>query len=186
MGDGDGDGDQHGFFIPMPDEVRAMLEEQQAQAQMNYADAMHSIFRMLDEGDIEHIKLMRNMLDHIGHNPAALGFWSAKFGTAIAVREKLCQACGRDHDKDLEEMSRASEEAAKQAREDPEERGNRLIAMHEYHVEPVEEDDLWGIVRCTGVVEGNGPCGLTYVNLEDRMVRQPSDCHGCFQKSSQG
>ena len=29
-------------------------------------------------------------------------------------------------------------------------------------------------------------CGLTYVTLEDRMLREPGDCHGCRERSSHG
>ncbi len=29
-------------------------------------------------------------------------------------------------------------------------------------------------------------CGLEYPSLEDRMVKQPDDCHGCFMKAKWG
>jgi hypothetical protein len=29
-------------------------------------------------------------------------------------------------------------------------------------------------------------CGIVYVSLEDRMLRRPDECHGCFLKAKFG
>ena len=64
--------------------------------------------------------------------------------------------------------------------------GSRIEKMVEYHVEPVEDGDYDGTVRCTGIAGMNGPCGVTYPNLKDRMLRGPEHCSGCFARAGQG
>lgn len=49
--------------------------------------------------------------------------------------------------------------------------------MAQYNVEQVERDKPE--VRCKG-------CGLVYVSLADRMVKEPDDCHGCVEKTKWG
>lgn len=51
----------------------------------------------------------------------------------------------------------------------------RSDAMLAYRLEPY--DDMYFYCR---------DCGLTYVSLEDRMLKRPDECHGCFLKASQG
>lgn len=36
-----------------------------------------------------------------------------------------------------------------------------------------------GVLRCRD-------CGLQYISLKDRMIKEPDDCHGCHLKNSQG
>lgn len=64
--------------------------------------------------------------------------------------------------------------------------GNRIAKMVEYHVEPVEDGDYDGAVKCTGINGLPGPCGMTYPNLNDRMLRGPEHCSGCFARAGQG
>jgi len=64
--------------------------------------------------------------------------------------------------------------------------GTRIERMVEYHVEPLEDGNYEGRVRCLGIVGSNGPCGVTYPNLEDRMLRGPEVCSGCFARAGQG
>lgn len=175
------------FFMDpnLPEELKEQILAARTRAEMEYDDGVHSIYRMVDEINVDHLKMLKVLLHGIGDNPQALGFWEGVFSQTIARRSGLCPACGRDHDKDLADMQSENDNAAQQA-DDLAARADVLITMAEYHVEPTDDDDLTGPVKCLGVLPGQGPCGLVYQDLTDRMVRKPDDCHGCFIRSSQG
>lgn len=174
------------FFSSDPEEIRAHMEAQQERARMEYEDQIHEMYRTIEEMKVDHLKMIRALLHNVGDTPQALGFWEGVIQSTITRRESVCPACGKDHDK---EAARLAEEAAAEqtaSREDPNVRGNRLIAMHEHNVEPVDDEDLWGKVRCTGIMDGLGSCGMEWPNLEDRQLREPTECSGCQIRSAHG
>ena len=174
------------FFSGDPSEFQEQMKAQQERAQMEYEETIHGMYRTIEEMELDHLKMIRMMLHNLGDTPQALGFWEGVIQTTISRREKVCPACGKDHDKEAERLAAEAEVEKAATRNDPNVRANRLIAMHEHHVEPVDDDDLWGKVRCTGIVLGMEGCGMEWPNLEDRQLRGPDECSGCQIRSAHG
>lgn len=60
--------------------------------------------------------------------------------------------------------------------------------MKKYHLDDLRDEDtgeLLGFI-CTGIDGVRSPCGVRYVSIEDRMLRDPEHCSGCFIKAAHG
>lgn len=61
--------------------------------------------------------------------------------------------------------------------------------MKTYHLDDARVEGTNELVgfACTGIEGGpKGGCGIIYVSIEDRMLKGPEDCHGCFVRAGQG
>ena len=191
------------MFIPLnPDDMPPELREQLAAAQheahmqsdkaaMEFQSKEHQMMGLIHSLDEEQLDALQSLLDtfvdptagplrvamHIGEIRSILHF---KFGRCV---------CGRDHEtlEDILQHSATGTEADERGEIEPEDietldpieearaKSDELHAT--YNVVPMH-DGTHGVM-CIG-------CGLTYVNLRDRMVKGPDDCHGCHQKSANG
>lgn len=186
------DDEQQPQFIalPIPPQIQQMFAAQQDHAQMHYDEATHSLYRMLDEVSVEHLKLFKLLLHNLGDAPQALGYWEGLISFKVAERAKTCLACGLNHDEQAAAMIEA--ERAAMAAEQPVasvEAVNLMqhqALMAEFHVAPVLDDQPYGKVYCTGIFPDERPCGMTHPDLADRMVKRPDECSGCFARAGQG
>lgn len=60
--------------------------------------------------------------------------------------------------------------------------------MEVYHLDDLrdeESQELLGFV-CTGIEGSTEGCGMQYPSIEDRMLKPPEECSGCFIKAAHG
>ena len=98
----------------------------------------------------------------------------------LDLKHKLCVACGKDHDKMLEEMAEAPAEpsgapGAAEAEADIFDQTAKNLEV--YEMEYNEDGDL----VCKN-------CGTKYPSMEDRMLRRPGKpgCDPCIQREKWG
>ena len=60
--------------------------------------------------------------------------------------------------------------------------------MEEYHLDDLRLEGSGELIgfMCTGINGMHGPCGMTYPSIEDRKLRPPEYCSGCFVRMAQG
>lgn len=60
--------------------------------------------------------------------------------------------------------------------------------MELYHLDDLREEGTGKLLRfkCTGISGMREGCGLTYETIEDRMLRGPETCSGCFIRMGHG
>jgi hypothetical protein len=170
----------------LPPELREAIESQVAQAEMGMDSTLHEIYSMFDEIEIDYLEIIRRLLHNCAGEPQASGFWEGIILSKIAQRRKVCPACGKDHEKQAQEMLEAERARLAEEGGDLGSRAAVLIQMDQYHVAPVDDGDLLGSVVCTGITPPVEGCGIVYQSLEDRMLRAPDYCSGCFAKAGQG
>lgn len=193
-------------FGPLPEEVRQRMEEQQdrrqAEIQSWHHEQDHFFSTLTREQTLTLSRILRNITnDESGRTSA---FYEGVCQSILTYRYNVCAGCGVDHAEEFakELLDEAPREpnldvpdgispdqltfddaiAADQPqliadKIDEAELADRRELMDRYNVE--EDPNLAPFLRCRG-------CGLTYVSLEDRMVKAPDDCHGCTHKSKWG
>jgi hypothetical protein len=180
-------------WMQLPEEIRDQMMQQAETARLEQLDVMHGIRTAFAEMSIEHLEhidtLLHNLAAHDTDNVFAITY-AVVSHEVLAHRKNLCPVCMKDHDKLAEELlvndwpSMPVGDALPNALD-----GSLTYAeiMDAYHVEPEDvAAGPTGRMRCTGVIEGQGACGLVYVSLTDRMIKKPNDCHGCLDKSAHG
>jgi hypothetical protein len=174
-------------YFDSPEDLQRFLKDQQHRSEIAYNDTIHTFFRALQEMEPEHLAAMRSMMHNLATAPTehvgkAAAYWEGVMGQIFASREKVCPACGTDHDQELAKFVDDNHAPVRPVT-DPEQRMNLML---KYNVKPLDEADLHSAVECTGTVEGQTACGMTWINLEDRMLRKPDECNGCQIKSAHG
>lgn len=187
----------------------ARMKEAQDRREMEISAFQHDFQRLFEELPEEQLRVIRTMMQLVEceHNINAAK-WEAMIAWAMKVRFGTCVTCGVNHDTELHvpehEPESGSdhvqvlvgevliEEAAKAV--DPEaddlfgftdtQRGQ----MAEYHLDDVYDEDTGKLLyfACTGIEGMKGPCGVTYPSIEDRMLKPPESCSGCFQRMMHG
>lgn len=180
-----------GFFPfqmePPSEEQIAEMKEMQARAEMHSSEFMHSAIGLLESADVETLNALYNLFVMIEHNSDLLHYFQGICIARQRTLESVCLACGKDHMAELLDPADAPapvEHPADATLHKQDELDRRVAQAIEYHVKPV--DEWWGKFVCTGIEGTNEGCGLVYETLEDRIVKEPEDCHGCFIKASHG
>lgn len=158
-----------------PEDIFKQLELQE----MASEDRARNIHRLFDEGDKETLMAVRALMNMVAGNPSSRalaayyeGFVSAK----IESRFNICPVHGVNHEE--EEFSSHNE-------------GSTTTRDNDEVVEVVVDipvEDLMNTYRLEWR-DGNlhcKDCGIQYQSLEDRMVKEPDDCHGCQLRSAHG
>ena len=66
---------------------------------------------------------------------------------------------------------------------------NDRALLNKYHLDDLYDQDSGKFVgfKCTGIVGGPPEgCGMIYASLDDRMLREPEECGGCFARTAHG
>ena len=181
------DEEPQAFFaaVPIPAEMQAAIQAQHDHAQMHHNSTLHSLYGMFEDIKIEHLEQIKLIFHNLGDSPQALGYWEGVISSVIARRKDICIACGVNHEAQLQDMI-AAQQAQPAATDEQVAAAQRHAQMIEYHVLPVLDGRPDGTVYCTGIFPDNVPCGMTYPNLADRMVKRPDECSGCFTRAGQG
>jgi hypothetical protein len=190
------------MFSPddLPDEIRVQIDRHR----MEHSEASHAVYRLFEELNEDQIETLARLLRGVAGDESMASYYIGILAAQSARRTGNCLACGRNHEADAHALADGSagpgvdtdtSEPASAPQQPPMDGGNPYVpgtmgAMIEnavkYHVEPVDEGGYHGKMRCTGISGSNGPCGIIYQSLEDRMLRGPEVCSGCFAKAGQG
>lgn len=199
-------------FGPIPEEVKRQMEEahdrQRAETEAWHNEQNDFFDGMSKDQLVTLNRILRNMGEDLSGRTAA--FYEGIVQSLLTFKHKVCPSCGIDHAEEftsglgtiLGDMIRplipkvgeplnlppgheqlTFDDALKDADMSVEETVDlaeelhRKQQMERYNVEPDAENPPF--LKCRG-------CGLTYVSLEDRMVKAANDCHGCAHKSKWG
>lgn len=170
-------------FMPIPEEMRQHLEQQAAKQEMFADSYRHAVQRMFDELSREHLETLRQILHNLTMSGSTLAaYYEGQVATSLHTRFNVCSGCGVNHDEQAEDLHQPGPDGTVQTvivagdltHED-------LTNMEKYNLDDLREEDtnrLLGFV-CKG-------CGLKYSSIEDRMVKEPDECHGCQEKARWG
>lgn len=196
-------------FFTSPEEI------ERANAEMDVI--RHEFIRFLDEMDDDGLRLMETMLDGMAisdHASRMAAFFSGKIGQMRHDKFKICAACNKNHDKDLQALTgdgpaspsptprpdlppfvaarRKLDEAAEDSNVQP-------LYTPIGSTEPMTEGELntMAMFKLDDIrLEGTNElmafvclgCGIHYPTIEERISkpRGVEGCAGCQQKAKFG
>lgn len=172
-----------GFTGPTP-EQQAELEQKEERLRMEYDVFKHSFVRLFDELSEDQLVTFKLLLRILAGNDNRLlaSEWQGMASQALKVRFNICPACDVNHDTEMQ-SSHPSETPPQEPVQESEEE-----LMRKYHLDDQRDADtheLLGYI-CTGIEGMKGPCGARYPSIEDRMLKPPEHCSGCFIRMAQG
>lgn len=169
-----------GNFDELPDEIKQQISEQMAEHrahmehhEMANSNIRHQVYKLFEDQSQENLQMLIILLHSLGKKAT---YWAGYSVAVMHRRFNLCPADGQNHD---EELKSVADPQGEMPWEDfvhtvPD---DVLRKMNEYNVNFIPNE--WPKVRCER-------CGMMYVSLEDRMLRDPEACAGCFSKSAHG
>lgn len=203
------------FFQPPSDEEKAAMQAAHDRMHMADQDFKHSTQRLFEELNHDQMRTLQAMLQVIQHrtNDPLVALWEGIVVTEMKHRFNICITCGVNHDEDIprpEEETAGDENSTTDLKATSFSRTTELsdlsadeedtplptfgisdedrIKMEEYHLDDVYDSDSGQFLyfKCTGITGTRGPCGVTYPSIEDRMLKPPEHCSGCFQRMMHG
>lgn len=207
MTQGDRDFSFFGIPIPMTDEMISHMDHEQ----MKKESLLHDIQRLFIELDADQLNTLRSLLRYMSEDTSArlASYYEGVASQTLVLKFGVCGGCGRVHDEILppeeeaasiiEELNRIKKKEAEESLGDQAEAtepetadeiragwSNELtdadrLNMIQYNLDDlrdIDTNELLGFI-CKG-------CGLKYQSIQDRMLRAPDACHGCFLKSAHG
>ena len=193
------------FIGPDPEELRKMQEHNRAHQQDN-AHAVRDLLLKLSNDELE---LLDTMFYNATDNNPYCAWMRGQIKVYRELKHGVC-ACGEVHDldADLEKMIGKQKQDKEpeypgdpgfyvgdspepEQVEDAQQRAAReMIEATAPDGQTWADDELIDKYRLwvhpeTGHLHCRD-CGQPYVSLEDRMVKEPSDCHGCQMIAGQG
>lgn len=203
------------FGAPNEEQLREIKEAQHRQ-EIAQEDFRHGVQRMIEEMSEEYLSLWRTILGHISasehDHEVPIPMTNILYGQItweLKKRFNICASCGVDHSKEIAPEQTSTSEA-EQVEEEVEEtvipagvvriRGDgvyewsdeALAEMNRYHLDDLykwNDEETWAEFQgfaCTGIEGSHGPCGMTYISIADRKLREPEVCSGCFQRNMHG
>lgn len=190
-------------FFQMSEQQREEMQRQADTHSMAMNDFHHAFQRLFEEASLEHLNTYKQMLNFIVHSNGSVlaAQWLGMVQHALKSRFNICITCGVNHDEEIlpqptqptptgdlvvpwdNESSNLSE-----SEEDEIELGTDKAIMEVYHLDDLRQEgtgELLGFA-CTGIEGMKGPCGVVYKSIEDRMLKGPEECSGCFVRMGQG
>lgn len=176
------------WFPPdMPEDLKQAIKNKYSHNQMQELQHSQQFMRILRESDRDTLATLRWLFHACIDGDYTAAHYEGMVTASIISRFKWCSTCGGDHDFHLtDDMSQMEEkqlpDPAQELPSDPESpdkqestltRVRRL--MNEYRLSRHYD----GSICCRD-------CGYPYPSLEDRMLKPPDICPGCFQKSAFG
>jgi hypothetical protein len=181
----------------------------------DFRHGFQRLFEELGEDQLGTLKMMFHLLcDRTNDSLAA--HWEGMISWELKRRFGICVTCGKNHDEELtapteehplvkeaENTMRPLTEAEKFF-STPEEiaadedqtlpiflgslNEDQIALMKEYHLDDVYDGETQELLHfaCTGIQGMKQGCGVTYPSIEDRMLKGPEECSGCFSRMAQG
>lgn len=171
------------MFGEIPEEFREMLDRQHLENRVTQQE----VDRFLEEVPIEQLLTVRTIIRTVSQSAVALGFFDGVIYTRLR-REGRCTSCGGpDHDHaEFERMLLESRDEEEPESSEALIDGTHFTAdqhrlMAEYNLDDLRDEDTHELL---GFVCLN--CGMRYPSIEDRMLKPPDECSGCFRKAGHG
>lgn len=196
-----------GFFQPPSEEEQQQLKEAFERHRMSMEEFNHSFQRLFEELGEDQLKTLRTAFNIILSNDQSIiaGQWDAMASWELRKRFNICVTCGVNHDEELISSHGEQPDPEPQWIKDIQPMADPRIVQDglpmfqplsdeersladKYHLDDLRNEDtgeLMGFV-CTGINGMKGPCGVIYPSIEDRMLREPEHCSGCFSRMAQG
>lgn len=193
------------FGQPSPEQIAAM-EARRAAHFMSLEDAKNKLEGLFGELTLEQLTSLREMLYTISNSDntvAMADYWTGWASAVLKYKHGVCSSCGVDHSEEgLMDLVKKNGPDDQPAGDEPQVSSENDVAldkfrdmtpeelalMKEYHLDDARiegTNELVGFI-CTGIEGVPGGCGLVYVSIEDRMLKKPEECHGCFNKAAHG
>ena len=145
----------------------------------------HDVQRMFDEMSKEHLLTLRIMLNQFSsENDLRLtSYYEGVVAATLALRFDVCGGCGKNHDEELlkNEKTEVTDLVTDFVTNEVPLSTEQLDQMTTYHLDDLRDEDSGQLLGFTCTL-----CGLRYVSIEDRMLKSPDNCHGCYLKSAHG
>lgn len=179
-------------LVPQQDQMESM--------RTHAADFHHRVTELFESLDAEEgITLKQILYNTLNDSGAFAGMMIGQLGKVLERNHNICAGCGVNHEEELQQMNIPKEplvvepeETQEVIVENPNEFTDEQRAnMAKYHLDDAWREDpdrarLIGFI-CTGIDGGpRGGCGMIYPSIEDRMLRNPEECTGCFTKAAHG
>lgn len=183
------------FEFINPENLPPEIKEAHNRYQMETEAARHEFQTMLMELPLDHLKVLQNMFHSTGCGDNHLATWFEGIILGIMkVKYNLCMTCMVNHDEEVAEMDTETKEPEPMDDEN-------IVTVHgvqfsetdysnmtTYHIEDiwdVDTNEFLGFM-CTGIQGMKQGCGMRYPSIEDRMLREPESCSGCFAVMGHG
>lgn len=188
---------------PTPEELQE-AQEAQRKAEIEAQEFRHSTQRLIQELDEDRLSTLRQMMHEGAGNPGLMVLWEGMIAMQLLNRFNICVTCNVNHELEFdmsEPMEPDANEASSSSRgaADSEKADSSLTFPHEFSESELDDmekyhlDDAWDAdtkaflgFQCTGIAGMSGPCGVIYVSIEDRKLREAEHCSGCFVRMAQG
>lgn len=206
---GDQDFSFFGIPIPMTDEMITHMDHEQMQKE----SLLNDIERLFIELDKDQLNTIKTLFHYMSEDTSArlASYYEGIAAQTLVLKHGVCGGCGQVHDEILasgeeaalimEELDLVKKEDKGVVDETPAEKyARRLRAastatdvdpnalttknrldMVQYNLDDLRDTDTHELL---GFICKN--CGLRYRSIEDRMLRAPDACHGCYLKSAHG
>lgn len=194
-------------FEDLPEEIQQAIRGQQAHSEMSHNDFTHGVMRLFDELNQDQLSTLKEMLHILSHGANQLAsHWEGMVAITRQTKYGVCAVHDKDHSTELLGDAPAAGEQvyvhpdSGRVSDSPPVRINdgqitpdsfneeERALMVKYHLDDAYDEDtqeFLGFV-CTGIEGSNGPCGMKYASIADRMLREPESCSGCFQRNAHG
>jgi hypothetical protein len=155
------------IYMQMPPEVREMIEHQKMHAEANG----HQALDFLNGLSEDQLKTFRGIVSGIGAIPDSVPYYIGLVGGLLYQKFNICLACGKNHDKDLADLTGDGPAQAEPTPPDYslEDIGFQLAA---YEVEFEIDNATSGPVLCLGPCKDAGGTRGRWDSLEQRMERK--------------
>lgn len=193
------------FGEPTPEQIKE-LEEQVQMTKLAWDEFRHGVQRLFEELPEDQLSILASMLNHLTHceQPELLAAsWGSYATWELKKRFNICASCGVNHDKEFQvehpnpepETSEDEKAAAFIPYEDRVKNDGTIdftsserALMTKYHLDDAYDEDTKKFIgfMCTGIEGMRGACGIIYPSLDDRMIKEPEDCHGCHVRMMHG
>jgi hypothetical protein len=166
--------------------MKAYIERQE-NSSLVYQHRVSHFFSSLNE---EQLSIIRDIISSISGDERLGGYYGGITTMLLVKDHGYCMACGGKHDDELarllREHSEQEEEEEKEEEEEDRPSGSKWSdyvltdetseALADYRVNLLDPPPQ---VACRD-------CGMIYPSLEDRMLKPPDYCSGCFSKAAHG
>lgn len=180
-------------FEPPNEEEQAEMRAAHERHQMAIDDFRHGFQRLFSELDQDQLRTLRTMLHILSEQTPNLNAsgWEGMISWELKARFNICVSCGVNHEEEFADPAASQKEEVTPDQPLPifkEVEMTEQELMKQYHLDDLRIEGTGELVgfACTGIYGAPGPCGMSYPSIQDRMLKDPEECSGCFRRMAQG
>jgi len=176
-------------FHEVPPEVVEAIMRNRMESEVK-SHQVKNLFTELPKDQLLALNLLLETISRVEDPGAMAAYYNGHATAIIEMKYNVCSSHGVNHAEEaLEEFKKSTgdisiDKGSTPTRDDDTEEQSDFEFTQtrvNYNMElyRLKIDESTGKLVCKD-------CGLEYVSLEDRMVKSPDDCHGCYIKSAHG